>query len=86
MKIRPQNSRRNAFDRMKHVVVIIPIDSEINEAENVTQEYGDERPERFESLTVRNLQFEDHYRYDDRKNTIAERFKPVSTHSGNLLR
>ena len=57
------------------MVMIVSIDADIDEAQYVTQEHREQRRQRREIVTVRDLQFEHHDGNDDRKHTIAECFE-----------
>src|SRR5215211_6122322 len=66
---------------MKHVVVVIPIDTKIDEAQNIAQEYGDQGYKSFNALAVRHLHLQHHDGDDDGYHTITERFKPILSHA-----
>ena len=66
---------------MKHVVVVIPIDTKIDEAQDVAQEYGDQGHQSLDALTVGHLQLQHHDGDDDGDHAIAERFKPILSHA-----
>ena len=60
---------------MQHVMVIVPVDAEIDEAEHVAQEHRDLwAPEASTLVAVRHLQLEHHDGDDDGNHTVAKRF------------
>src|SRR5918992_1764169 len=81
MQIRPEHRPRDFLSRMKHVVVVIPIDTQVDEAQNVAQEYGDQGHQRLEALAVGHLQLQHHDGDDDGDHAITERFKPILSHA-----
>src|ERR687896_2504399 len=66
---------------MKHVVVVVPIDTKVNEAQNVAQEYGDQWHQRLDALAVGHLHLQHHDGDDDGDHAITERFKPILSHA-----
>jgi hypothetical protein len=62
------------------MMVIVPIDAEVGEAQNITQKYRNQRRESVERLTTGHLQLEHHYCDDDGNDRIAEGFNPVFFH------
>ena len=44
MQVRPQDAAADVLRRMKQVVVIVPIDADVDEAQHVAQEYRQKRP------------------------------------------
>src|SRR5919108_5461349 len=66
---------------MKHVVVVIPIDAKVDEAQNVAQEYGDQGHQSLDALAVGHLHLQHHDGDDDGDHAITERFKPILSHA-----
>jgi hypothetical protein len=66
---------------MHQVVVVIPIDADIDEAQNLAQENRDERLQNRKVSAMRRLHFQHHDRDDDGDHTIAESLKPTLSHS-----
>ena len=62
-------------------MVVIPIDTEVDEAQNVAEEYGDQRQQSLDALAVGRLQLQYHDGDDDGDHAIAERFKPILSHA-----
>jgi len=59
---------------------LFQIDADVNEAEHVAPEDGQQRPQGRKRGLVRHLQFEHHDGDDDRDDAIAEGFEPVGLH------
>src|SRR6184192_1854541 len=80
MKVGPENAAADLLRRLEQVMVVIPINTEVNEAQHVAQQYWQYRFQRGELNCMRHLQFQHHNRDDDRKNAVAERFEPGRFH------
>ena len=80
MKIRPENPAANMLDKVEEVMVIAPIDAEEDEAQEVTEQYGNQRTQRVKTCVVRHFQFQHHDGDDNRHHAIAERFQPRFRH------
>jgi hypothetical protein len=65
------------------VVMVVPIDTEIDEAQNVAEEHGDQRQQRLDAFAVGHLHLQHHDGDDDGDHAVAESFKPVLWH-GNV--
>src|SRR5215471_14051796 len=81
MQIRPEHQPRDFLNRMKHVVVVIPIDTQVDEAQHVAQEDGDHWPQSLEALAMGHLHLQHHDGDEDGDHAITERFKPIPAHS-----
>jgi hypothetical protein len=81
MQVRPENASRDPGAGVKHVVMIVPVDAEVNEAEHVAHEHRGKWCERSETVPMRDLHFEHHDRDDDREDAVAERLESVLAHS-----
>jgi hypothetical protein len=62
------------------MVMIVPVNSYINEAHDIGEKNRQQRFQGGELDAVRHSQFEHHDGDDDRENTIAERFESVGLH------
>src|SRR5258706_3609659 len=80
MQIRPENTAVDRSDRVQQMVMVAPVDSEVNEAQDVNQKHGQNRRQRFEVRAVRNLQLEHQDRDEDREHAIAERLESPFGH------
>ena len=69
---------------LEQVVVIVPVDANIGEAQDIAEENWKKRPERVPIRTSWHLQLQDHDRDDNGENSIAEGFKAVLLHAAIL--
>src|SRR5882757_7903462 len=67
------------------MMMVVPIDAEVNKAENVGQEHRQDWSKRCEIGTVRHLHFQHHNRDDDGDNAVAECLKPVRFHETTVI-
>ena len=74
----------HAIDHVHEVVVIVPIDAHVNEAEDVAQEHGCKRRQVLPIGAVRHLQFQHHDGDDDGQHPVAEGFQAVRSHGGKV--
>src|SRR5258708_5112036 len=81
MEIGPQNPPAHFLHGVQHVVVIVPINAHVDEAQHITQEIGDQGLERIRGFAVRHLELQHHDGDDDGDDAIAESFEPGAVHS-----
>jgi hypothetical protein len=67
------------------MVVVVPVDGQINEAQHIADQVGRQRAERRPIGAVRHLQIQHHDGDDDGDDAIAERSKTIFAHSGHFL-
>ena len=70
---------------MKHVVVIVPVDAQVDEAQNVAQEDGNQRRESLGTRAVRHFQLQHHDGDEDGDHAITERFESILSHGESSL-
>lgn len=80
MQIRPQHAAAHAARRVEQMVVIVPIDPDINKAENVTQKDWAKRGQRLEGGVMRHFEFQHHNGDDNGENAIAKGFEAAFGH------
>src|SRR6266567_7220657 len=66
------------------MVVVVPVDADIHEAQDVGEQGRSNRRECGEVRAVRRLQLQDHDRDDDSDHAVAERFEPALPHDEKL--
>src|SRR5207253_4352847 len=79
-KVRTQNAATDLVCGLEQMMMIIPIDAEINEAKHVTQQYRQHWFQRGKVDGMRHLQFQHHDCDDDGKDSVAERFETACFH------
>ncbi len=80
MHVGPQHTAVDAVGEVQHMVVVIPVDTQKNEAEKVDQQIRDDWQQRGKLGSVRSLELEHHDRDQDRDHAIAESFESSSGH------
>jgi hypothetical protein len=75
MQIGPQDRAVHAFGDMQHVMMIVPVDADIDEAQHIAQEHREQRPQIGEAGAVRHLHLQHHDGDDDGEHTVAERLQ-----------
>ena len=81
MQIGPQYSARHFLDGVHQVVVVVPINADVNEAQDVAQENWPELEKRCQIFTMGNFEFQHHDGNDDRDHPIRKRFDPPLAHA-----
>src|ERR1051326_3142014 len=85
MHVRPQHAAGDVPRGVEHVVVVVPVDRQHDEAHEVREKRGPHRPQCREVGAARHFQLEDHDRDEDRDHAVAERFEPALGHDGRII-
>ena len=80
MQVRPQDPGVDHLGRLEQVVVVVPVGSEQDEAQQVAQEGRDQRTQALDGDRGRRPQLQDHDRDDDGDDAVAERLEPALAH------
>src|SRR5207248_1894559 len=80
MKIRPQDWTGNPARRMQHVVVIVQVDPDIEEAQHVPEEDRQEWSQSLRVFSARHFHLEHHDCDDDGDHTVTECFESTLAH------
>src|SRR5690242_970937 len=72
MEVSPENCSVYRPHGVQHVVVIAPVNTYVNEAQDITEKYGAKSPQRAESVCMGHPHFQYHNSNDDGYNAIAE--------------
>src|SRR5215472_5236826 len=85
MKIRPQDPAVDPFGRLDHVMMVVPVNTQIDKAQYVGEKCGKHRVQSLPVCARRNSQFEHENRNKDGNYTIAESFEPCFAHGDLIL-
>ena len=80
MKIRPKDAAVYAFDGVHHVVVIVPVDGDIDKAQDIAEEDVADGAQRLKSIAFRHFELQNHDGDDDRDNAVTQGFKAIFLH------
>ncbi len=75
VQVRPQNAATNGSDGLEQMVMIVPVDAHVHEAEHVAHEDRAKALQVLEARSVGRNEFQDHDRDDDRDDAVAERLE-----------
>ena len=80
MQIGPQDAAVHTLGGLEHVVMIAPVNADIDEAQGIDQHMRQHRQQRGQGGFFGDLKFKDHDGDDDRNHTIGECFRASFTH------
>jgi len=72
VQVRPENGTGHLVRGVEHVVVVVPVDADVDEAQHVREEHRHERRQCVNVLAVRRMQLEHHDRDDHGNHPVAE--------------
>src|SRR5215472_4872253 len=87
VEISPEDWTCHRGAGLQQVMVVVPVNAHVKETQDVAEKHWQQRPQRFQAVTMRYLHLQNHDRDDDRNYSIAERFQSPFIHlsSGVLL-
>jgi hypothetical protein len=80
MEVRPKDAAGDTFSGLKKMMMVVPINADVDKTQDVAEEDGQDRFESGEVGSVRDFQLEHHDGDDDREDTVAEGFEPGGFH------
>src|SRR5690242_2665935 len=80
MQVRPKDFAVHTFSGLQQVVVVVPVNTHIQETHDIAEKHRHLTTERREARTVRSPQVEHHNGDDDREYSIAEGFHATLLH------
>src|SRR5262249_32192702 len=78
--VRPHDRAVDALARVQQVVMVVPVDGDVDEAQDVARQDGRQLTQRCQVRALRHLQLEHHDRDDDGDHPVAEGFHPFGSH------
>ena len=80
MQVGPEDLAVDPVGQLEHVVVIVPVDPQVDEAQDIAGKNGNHRPEGRQVGSVGHFQFQHHDGDENRDDPIAEGFEPSRGH------
>src|ERR1035437_5150198 len=80
MQVRPQDWPSDRENCMQHVVMVVPVDANIDETQHITEKNRNQRCQCIEVLAMWHLQLQNHDRDDDGHHAVAECFQAALAH------
>ena len=80
VQVGPQDRAADALDQLQHVVVVVPVDADVDEAQHIGQKHRQQRLQLGEGSPVRNLELQNHDSDDDRHHPVAEGLQTSGSH------
>ena len=81
VQIRPQYRPVDGRGQLEHVVVVVPVDADVDEAQDVGEEHRHQRQQRCEFRSMGHLHLQDDDRDDDGDHAITEGLDSVLVHA-----
>src|SRR5690348_14301542 len=69
---------------MEQMVMIVPVNADIDKAEHVADKYRQQWPQGSRIISMRHFHFKHHDGNDDRNDSIAECFQSIFSHRNRL--
>jgi hypothetical protein len=85
MQIRPQDATRNMLRRLQEVMMVVPVDANVNEAQDIAEENRKEWLQGRKTGSFWRLHFQHHDRDDDGENPVTKSLHAALGHSSLLL-
>src|ERR1039458_918289 len=80
MEVRPHDSAGHLVRGLQQVMMVVPVDAQVDEAQHVGQEHRQKWLQHGDFGTVRHSQLQDHDRNNDSEHAVAEGLEPVLFH------
>src|SRR5687767_4859379 len=80
MQVGPQDRRAHSLYGVQEMVMIVPINADVDETQDVIEKDRQKRLESGKGYAVRHLEFQHHNGDDDRNDAIAERLQSSLAH------
>lgn len=77
VQIGPQQRAIDVRDQVKEVMVVIPVDRDVDEAQHIAEKHRRQRQERIRARILRHLQLQHHDRNNDGNDAVGERKQPL---------
>src|SRR6516165_6976420 len=81
MQIGPEQRAIHPFHQMEEMMVVVPVDGDVDEAQHIGGEGGQHLAQGGQAGLMRGFQVQHHDGDDDRDHPVAERRQPVLLHS-----
>src|ERR1700734_2034381 len=81
VEIGPEDRTVDALRGIKHVMMIVPVNADIHKAQKIAYKDRQHRQQIMDIISMRNMQFQDHDRNDDRKYAIAKSLQTSLFHA-----
>ncbi len=80
VQVRPQDRPIHIVHQLEEVVVVVPVDGQVDEAQHVAGEHGPQRDEILQPRAMRRLHLQHHDGDQDRDNAVRESRQSFATH------